>query len=38
MFSKNRQGEWKDLFDVNDRKNVALDFHGYLAWSWDKTV
>jgi hypothetical protein len=33
MSNYDRQDEWKDLFDVNDRKNVVLDYHGYLAWS-----
>ena len=33
MESRGRQDEWKDLFDVNDRKNVVLDFHGYVAWN-----
>ena len=33
MESRGRQDEWKDLFDVNDRNKVVLDFHGYLAWN-----
>ena len=38
MESRGRQDEWKDLFDVNDRKNVVLDFHGYDAWNGGATT